>query len=126
MAHKRDNLSEGDRKIVDSMSRKDLADVVGMPDEKDRENIVAIIKKYDKHFKGEIEAVYRDAKKNATDHRYVSKFESKEGRKRLSISLPTALMREIEEAYPAMFTSPKHFAWFERNFRGLVINEPQK
>lgn len=119
--YKQSNLSEADQKLRREMSRKDVAKAVGMPDEWDRQNIETIIKNYDRMYPGQIKALRDEARANHIETSSGIILSGKEANRRLVLTLPIPLLRDIEESYPAMFTSRDHFNWFCKNFKGILI-----
>jgi len=117
MSYRKSNLSERDQKLAAKMSRRDIADAVGMPDDIDKRNIETIIRNFNRLYPGQVAAVINDAKKDVVVRKV--KVNPEVGTKRMSLPIP--LMRMIEESYPAMFTSKKHFDWFMKNFKGLDL-----
>lgn len=107
-------------------SKKSMADIIGMPDEVDKDYIRKLIMKYEKKHPGYIMSARNEAKKE---------YEAQGGRKqkfgevnksahgRLIFELPEELHMQIERAYPTMFRDTKHFHWFVKNFKELLVPE---
>lgn len=90
-------------------------DPIGLPDTKDVENIKAMIRNHELAKPGEIGAFVREAK--AIKDNNLNKFGSTADKSlRRVLTMPTGLLRMIEESYPLMFTNKKHLAWFVKNF----------
>lgn len=105
---------------------KSMADIVGMPDDQDKQNILIIIKKFEKSHPGELVHTIETARANFREQGFdVRKYgvvnESASGR--TLFELPAGLVAEIERAYPLMFKDKKHFLWFIKNFKALLIPE---
>lgn len=120
---------------VHNRGRDDMADVVGMPDEKDYERIYRIIQKFEKQNPGllraSLEAGRRDYqlgihKKKQIFDKNGRAVVSKDSNMVYVFEIPAALYMAIEKEYPTMFRSKKHFAWFKRNFQKLTIGETAK
>ena len=107
------------------------SDVVGMPDDWDKKNLQALIKKFNRrrfnvegHIisgKALIDLCREEAKRShqldgsgaiANPHG----IKSKESGARVRMSLPIVLEREITEAYPTIFRDTQHHEWFFKNF----------
>jgi len=103
-----------------------LADVVGLPDDQDKQNILIIIKNYEKKHPGKvahaISSARNDAKLEGGD---LAKYgvANKASQNRLIFELPEDLVKKIEEAYPLMFRERPHFQWFVKHFKALMIPE---
>ncbi len=101
-----------------------VADIVGLPDEKDKENILIIIKNFEKENPGvlvhTIESARRDFKEQGFEKAEFGVV-NKAAQGRIVFELPQELAGKIEEAYPFMFRDKKHFAWFVQNFKALMI-----
>ncbi len=108
---------------------QDIGDAVGMPDAQDKAHIEKILLAYDKKHPGEIQ-YHRDfAKNNSTagtnEYGLVTGYSGKAGISsnglRYMFELPPEVHAKIEEYIPTIFRSKKHFAWFCKNFKYLMI-----
>ena len=102
-----------------------MSDVVGMPDERDREFIRRLILRYEREHPGFIKT-YRDSAKQwfqMGGEREKYGLAGKQANMRLIFELPVELGAAIEMHYPTMFRDKKHFRWFVKNFRELMIPE---
>lgn len=104
-----------------------LATSVGLPDDKDVENILRAIKQYEIARPGELKLFMAQAKKeqaqldndfgsNAAAHTETAKRQF-----RRALTMPIGLYRMIDEAYPLMFNDKKHLHWFMRKFPKFCI-----
>lgn len=112
---------------------KSIGAAVGMPDNEDWDNIIKIIKVYRaesvKRFGFDILAdCINSARKEAAQ--YGGKYENKakgfnlvnkDSNMRYHFELPETFVHVIERAYPTMFTSREHYAWFCKHFKELMI-----
>lgn len=102
------------------MSGRDFLDYdpVGLPDAKDIQNIRTIIRNHEIAHPGEIakfvQQAAADRKLDAAtgSHGYHTSDKSS----RRVLTMPTSLMREIQEAYPLMFSNRAHLNWFRKTF----------
>lgn len=106
---------------LDKQSYKTLGDAVGMPDATDKENIQNIILRYERKHPGEIK-FHRDAARD----RIVNAFNpnavlDKNSNRRYMLELPPKLHANIEAYIPTIFRDKKHFDWFKKNFKELLI-----
>lgn len=112
-----------DEALLDS--GKDFIDYdpVGLPDDEDERNITTIVNNFHKVHPGVISHITRIARGEKEAHESATLFQKKEEDKprRRVLSMPTPLLREIEEAYPLMFTNRKHLAWFKHKFPIFVV-----
>lgn len=114
---------------------KSLAGAVGMPDKEDYDNICNIISLYRKEsvrrygFDILVDAI---ATARREHDEFGGKYENrakgfnlvnKDSNMRYNFELPESLIRAIELAYPLMFTDLKHYTWFCKNFKSLMISE---
>lgn len=109
---------------------KTLGDAVGMPDDTDKENIRKIILKYEKKNPGEIKRILDFAKVHSLAAQNQYGLISEQSKKGISSSgirylleLPPKLHEQIEEYIPTIFRDKKHFRWFCKNFKELLIPE---
>lgn len=115
--------------MVMSVKMDDLADNLPAPTKEDKQRIQRIILRYEKKHPGYIQQAIEEARRDQREmHRSgtdVSKFGEvgKQAGQRHLLELPEELHIAITRAYPTMFTSKKHFRWFLKNFRELVIPE---
>ena len=115
-------------KIEGKKKYQDIGDAIGMPDKQDKEHIEKILLAYDKKHPGEIQ-YHRDfARKESMAG--TNKFGLVSGSKefgatgvRYIFELPPEVHAKIEEYIPTIFRSKKHFAWFCKEFKYLMIPE---
>lgn len=118
--------------MVDIQGKKhyqDIGDAVGMPDADDKAHIEKILLAYDKKHPGVIQ-FHRDAareqsKAGESEFGLVSGVDKKTGISsdslRYMFELPPEVHEKIEEYIPTIFRSKKHFAWFCKEFKYLMI-----
>lgn len=114
---------------MDKKTYKDLADAIGMPDAKDKENIQNIILAYEKKHPGYILHARNMARESLADTTYATTDGSRalSGRissgsaMRLHLELPEELYHNIEAYIPTIFREKKHYHWFLKNFPELLI-----
>lgn len=106
----------------------DIADAIGMPDEKDYEVLLRIIQRYEKTHPGvlrhTVETARAEFKQGVYGKRLLWEGEavvSKKGNFTYDFELPEDLYHAIEQVFPSMFKSKKHFRWFKKNFVKLTI-----
>lgn len=101
---------------------KSLADAVGLPDDEDKLNIMALIEKYNKKQPGKLAHTIASAKK---EHEKAGHGDfivtDTHSQTRQIFELPEDFVSELEKAYPLMFKDKKHFQWFVKNFKMLMI-----
>lgn len=115
---------------VNTRGGQDVADAIGMPDDKDYETLVRIIQRYEKKFPGRLRHTITEARNEFKAGTYGSSLMSSEGQAVISrdsnmtydFELPEDLYRAIEQVFPSMFVSKKHFRWFKKHFRQLTIS----
>lgn len=92
-------------------------DPVGLPDDVDRQNIVNIIRNFERAQPGVISAFAAQARRERDEQpvTFLRPDMKNEVRRRV-LTMPTGLLRQIEESYPLMFRNKKHLAWFKANF----------
>lgn len=101
---------------------KTLGDAVGMPDEVDKENIRAYIRKYDKAQPGKLAFTISSARAEHNSARHDDfNLVNKDSGARHIFELPADFVEGLEEAYPIMFRDKKHFRWFVKNFKELML-----
>lgn len=97
-------------------------DPTGLPDARDVKNINVIIRNHEKAHPGEI-ALYvqqaKQAKKLANETTGFTGFHNTDKTRHRVLTMPTSLMRTIEEAYPLMFRNRQHLAWFKKTYPGF-------
>lgn len=97
-------------------------DPVGLPDAEDERNVRAIVSNFHKAHPGVISLITAKARDEKEAHESATVFQKKEDKsRRRTLSMPTPLLREIEEAYPLMFVNRKHIAWFKQHFPIFVV-----
>lgn len=119
MRYKEDaNILEGLQDSI-SASSADYTDYdpIGLPDAKDIDNIKVIIRNHEKAHPGEIAGYVRHAREERQVEALTpgAKLNEKVASHRV-MTLPGALMREVEEAYPLMFRNREHLRWFRKQF----------
>lgn len=119
-----DELNAGELREAINNSGKDFIDYdpVGLPDDEDRQNIVNIIRNFEKARPGVIDAFLRQARaEREAQPAFV--LPGKSDVRRRVMTLPTGLFREIEEAYPLMFRNKQHLEWFKKNFSQFLVRD---
>jgi hypothetical protein len=129
-------MGEFQKDILDAMSNRgkgDIADAIGMPDEKDYEVLLSIIQQFEAKNPGLIKATLEAGRQDYYNgaHRKNKTWTGKTTVSRDSnmtyvFELPANLYFAIEAVFPSMFKSKKHFAWFKKNFYKLTIGESAK
>jgi len=108
---------------------KSLGDAVGMPDAADRAFIRKLIAEYERNHPGLIKYTIDAAKKDQLDNSNAFGDKTKFGlvdaqsSRRHLFELPEQLVMQIEQYYPTIFRDKKHFGWFCRNFKDLMLPE---
>jgi len=98
------------------------AKATGLPDDLDVENINVILRNYEIARPGEIKTYVKQAKeeqknlKNESGSNASAYTESAKVQYRRALTMPIGLFRQIEEAYPLMFSNKNHLHWFMRKF----------
>jgi len=116
---------------LDKGSYKSLGDAVGMPDDTDKENIRKIIMRFEKKNPGAIPHTISEAKQDMKanssalheikDLGLVEKKSMSSANRALVFELPEALVDELEKYIPTLFRDRKHFQWFVKNFKELMV-----
>lgn len=113
----------GEKEIfTPALQTKTTATAVGLPDDLDVKNIETILRNYEIAKPGEIKMYVKLAKDEQTNLK--NDFGSNHGSfqstgketYRRSLTMPIGLYRQIEEAYPLMFTNKNHLHWFMKKF----------
>jgi hypothetical protein len=124
MAYQKHNeeLADFSGFVADNSTKEFLDfDPIGLPDEKDVLNIKRMMRNHERVRPGEIAMIIEEARLDRQeDFESRMSFVKKEQPVRRALTLPQALMRTIEEAYPIMFKNRKHLAWFKKNFPQFV------
>lgn len=109
---------------------KTLGESLGMPDERDRQFIRALLLQYERRHPGLIKTTIQGAKKEVWENSTAFKPKllqygvvDNASKRRHLFELPADLIHEIEMQYPTMFREKKHFQWFVQNFKELLIPE---
>lgn len=105
---------------------KTMADVVGLPDEQDRQRIQRYLLRYEKAHPGEIQFHINMAREHfraAGGDKQKFGVTNKQAHGRTLFELPNEVGQWLEAAYPLMFRSKEHTAWFAKNFPELLIPE---
>lgn len=118
---------------VVSNRKGDVADTVGMPDEKDYQDLLRIIQRYEKRNPGKIAYTLKQARRDLELGRYSKSIlwkgdavVNKDSNMIWAFELPADLHAKIEKKFPSMFRSKKHLRWFKKNFYKLTISENRK
>lgn len=104
----------------------DLAEIVGLPTEQDKERIRRVILRYEKKHPGYILAAIEQARaEHRADGLGTRKAEYGEVNKaaggRVLFELPVELGEQITNIAPFVFKNKQHLRWFVKNFRELLI-----
>lgn len=129
-------MPQFEKEFKDALAKRgrgdDIADVVGMPDEKDYEVLMGIVRKYELKHPGYIDyAVQQGRHDYGLGVHSKKKMFDRQGRAVISkdsnmvyaFELPADLVAAIEKVFPSMFRSKRHFAWFRKNFQKLMVGE---
>lgn len=114
--------------IKSKKTYQDVGDAVGAPDDLDKARVERIIAKFEAANPGLLMKL-RDTARNestaGTNEYGLISTPSKKGissnSQRYMMELPEDLHRKLEEYIPTLFRSKKHFAWFCKNFKYLMI-----
>lgn len=114
--------------ITGKKDYQDVGDAVGAPDDLDKVRVERIIAKYEATNPGVLLAL-RDKARNestaGTNEYGLISTPSKRGissnSQRYMMELPEDLHHQLEEYIPTLFRSKKHFAWFCKEFKFLMI-----
>jgi hypothetical protein len=126
MAEYKDDLLNS----VRTSGKADVADAIGMPDEKDLETLSRIIKRFERTHPGWIAYHLQTGRRDyelGIHHRKQTwdasgrALISKDSNMAYVFELPGELHSAIEKVFPSMFRSKKHLAWFKRNFIKLTV-----
>lgn len=125
MTFNTDNFNEEfDKEARKHATAKSMADVVGLPDNEDKERIRKYLVQYEKKHPGEIGAIVAIAREDFRQQggRVEEYGEvNKQAHGRTLFELPENLGRWMDQAYPLMFKSREHTLWFAKNFPELLI-----
>lgn len=108
--------------FTSDLQTKAMATSVGLPDDLDIKNIETIIRNYNVARPGEINGYIKHAKNEQKNLKFETGSTSKaftesgQAQYRRALTMPIGLFRQIEEAYPLMFTNKTHLHWFMKNF----------
>lgn len=108
---------------------KTLGDAIGMPDDVDKAFIRRIILEYERENPGLIKHAIDEARKDqsessmAFDDKRKFGLVDKQSSRRHLLELPEGLMQQFERYYPTLFREKKHFTWFCKNFKELMLPE---
>src|SRR3954469_22828195 len=103
---------------------KSMAEVVGLPDEEDKQRIRRYLLKYEREHPGEIAFHINMAKEHfraAGGAKQKYGLVNKSAAGRTLFELPNEVGRWLEAAYPLMFRSKEHTAWFAKHFKELLV-----
>lgn len=104
------------------MKYTDVGDAVGLPDQVDKLRIQRYLLKYEKEHPGEILFHRNMAREHLKDPKFATTSDKNAARRYL-FELPEPVGVWLEQAYPLMFRSKKHTAWFCKHFPELMIPE---
>lgn len=104
-------------------STKSLADVIGLPDEVDKRRIQRYLLKYEKAHPGEIQFHRDAARERLSEENKKFAVIDKTSQRRYLFELPEEIGIWLGQAFPLMFKSREHTAWFCKNFKELMIPE---
>lgn len=110
------------KEVFTPKTQTKVAAAVGLPDDKDLQNIENCINQYELARPGELQRFIAQAKKdqadlkNDTGSNHAKYKSTGKPSFRHAVSLPIGLYRMIEEAYPLMFSNTEHLHWFMRKF----------
>lgn len=116
--------------LLDSVAKRkgDIADAIGMPDQKDYETLLRIIQRYNQTHSGVLQHTINEARREFQAGVYGKRLlwdnnaiTSKESNMIYAFELPVELYQAIEQVFPSMFKSKKHLTWFKKNFVKLTI-----
>ena len=130
-----ENLIEKFSEIKSADKNTMMSDVVGMPDEQDKEYIRRIILRYEKNNPGVIERIIQDAREEMAEassfgndmletgvtEKTKTRGISSSTNRVHALELPGDLHAAIEAYIPTIFRDRKHFAWFMKNFPELRL-----
>ena len=108
------------------MKKSSISDAIGMPDDEDKRMIRRLILKYEKKHPGYIQHAINEAKREyKAQGGKKQKFGevNKEASGRIVFELPEELHHWIEQYIPSIFSDIKHFRWFVKNFKELLVPE---
>jgi len=115
---------------IDKKTYRDLGDAVGMPDEMDKKHVQKILLRYEKEHPGEIAQIIRFAQANsAAAANPFGRVTAASGKGidsnsgRYIMELPQELHQKLEEYIPTLFRNKRHFSWFCKEFKSLVLPE---
>lgn len=96
------------------------------PDESDRRNIIALIKRYDEKFPyphpQSLQKAIQEGRKTVTDNVSGVQTVSKgDGGTVHAICLPQPFVIALKRAYPLIFSDKTQFDWFIKNFPNLTL-----
>lgn len=126
MKIERSSSDEIRKAIKDKGHAKTLGDAIGLPDDVDKERIRRLVLQYERKHPGYIQNAIDEAKAQHAllGDRAVKFGEVNKGAGgRLLFELPEPLHKKISDAYPLMFSDKKHFQWFCKNFKELLVPE---
>lgn len=114
--------------VTSKKQYQDVGDAIGAPDELDKTRVERIIAKYEAANPGVL-LTLRDTARNestagANEYGLISDTSKKgitSNSQRYMMELPEDLHHQLEEYIPTLFRSKKHFAWFCKEFKFLMI-----
>lgn len=115
--HKHELLSGGAQAVWQD-------DPIGLPDDKDVENINTLIKTYETANPGVIAGYVANAKaQRDANFNDFGESRDKNSQLRHTMTIPGELIILIERAYPLMFANKKHIAWFKKHYPMFVTTK---
>lgn len=108
---------------------KTLGEAIGMPDDVDKAFIRRVILEYEQGYPGlikhAVDEARRDQAANSSGVNDVTAFGlvDKSSSRRHLLELPEGLVTQLERYYPTLFRERKHFRWFIKNFKELLLPE---
>lgn len=104
----------------------DLAEMVGLPTEQDKEKIRRAILRYEKKHPGYIQAAIEQARgEHRAEGLHTDKAKygvvNKQAHGRVLFELPNELGQQITSITPFVFKNKKHLRWFIKHFPELLI-----
>jgi len=123
-----DSINKQILKAVDTR-KGDVADAIGMPDQKDLDTLKKIINDFEKEFPGEIRGVLDQARREFAQgvhgknlYRRGDAVINADSKMTYALELPPKLYERIEKVFPSVFKSKKHLNWFKESFNKLTVS----
>jgi len=116
-----DLLSEANKR---GSTKHLMSSVVGMPDEEDKRIIQKIIINYEDKKPGQItDSILEARQENKEGNKNSLNTTNKGSNSRLVLRLPEELAMQLQKYIPTLFRDKKHFEWFVKNFKHLMVPE---